>query len=321
MPSVVQQFYEITQSDVQERQLKMIWALAAFLANIVEQLLITSVIREMNPIVYVALFYLFSIAFLILYHFIFKRREQFFDWHKALKHKFLVLGFAGGAFVGNALWFTSIYLIGVGMTGFLLVFIRVIVTVYAYLYMKDRFPLDKAIAFGLGIIMLLFFSLSDGASNILGITAALISCFGFAMEGISRKKLAEHDARPENMMLFRNSFLFLLSWSALGIAIMINHVEVGSVFALDVRSLFFIMVAAFLGGLIVNMFVFYAMRHIKLSQYQALETTKPVFLALSGVMILGEDIALVQALCGGAIILSALYFLVPLKLPIKRNIP
>lgn len=301
----------------------MIWALAAFFGNIIEQLMITSVIREMNLIIYVALFYLFSTVFLLLYHAISKKHEQFFDWQKALQHKLWAFGFAGGAFIGNALWFSSLCLIGLGMTGFLLVFVRVLVTVYAYIYMKDRFPLDKAIAFGMGIVMLLCFSLSGEGNNILGIITALFSCFGFAMESISRKKLVEYEVRAENMMLFRNSTLLLLSWSALAVSILFDVIEPHHIVSIDIQSFLLIIGAALLGGVGVNMFVFYAMKTVRLSQYQALETAKPVFLALSSVLILGEEISLSQAFYGGAIVLSAIYFLWPFKSkhPIKPNIP
>lgn len=301
----------------------MIWALAAFFGNIIEQLMITSVIREMNPIIYVALFYLFSTIFLVLFHAVSKKHEQFFDWKKARQHKLWAMGFAGGAFIGNALWFLSVYLMGLGITGFLLVFIRVLVTVYAYVYMKDRFPLDKASAFSMGVVMLLCFSLSDGGGNVLGITAALLSCFGFAMEAISRKKLVEYEVRAENMMLFRSVVLLVLSWSAVAAAVLFNVVEARDIVTMDLQSFLLIIGAALLGGLGVNMFVFYAMKTVRLSQYQALETAKPVFLALAGVLVLGEEISLLQAFYGGAIVLSAIYFLWPFKAkrPVKPNIP
>ncbi len=299
----------------------MIWALAAFLSNIVEQLMITSVIRDMNPIVYVALFYLFSTLFIFIYHFFSKKHDDFFDWQKAAQHKWLVGGFVGGAFFGNALWFASIFLIGVGMTAFLLIFIRVIITVYAYLYMEDRFSIDKAISFATGITMLLLFSFSGGTDNILGVVMALLSCFGFAMESITRKKLAQHNLRAENMMLFRNSCLLIFSWAALAVVVFIGAVEFNVIFDIPMKSFAFIVVAAFLGGVMVNFFAFYAMRTVKLSQCSALEITKPVFLALAGVYLLEESITLLQGISGVVIVLSSLYFLMPSKIPTKRNIP
>ena len=300
----------------------MLWLIAALLSNIAEQLLITSVIRGMNPIVYIALFYSFSTSFIFICNVIARKKGSFFDWQKAAQHKALIAGFVGGAFFGNALWFTSIFLIGVGMTAFMLIFIRVIVTVYAYIYMEDRFPIDKAISFATGIAMLLVFSFSGGTENILGIIIALLSCFGFATESITRKKLAEHNLRAENMMLFRNTSLLILSWAGLSVSVMLGFADFAAdVDALEPKSWIFIACAAFLGGVVVNLFAFYAMRTVKLSQYSALEITKPVFLALAGVYLLGEEITLLQMVSGIVIILSSSYFLMPGKIPVKRNIP
>lgn len=301
----------------------MLWALAAFLGNIIEQLMIGSVIRDMNPIFYGAIFYTFSLASLTTYSFFIKKDQQFFDFDKALKYKWLVLCFAGGAMIGNILFFCSLYLLGVGMTAFLLVFIRVLVTVYAYVYMKDRFPADKIIAFTLGIAMLLVFSFSQESLNIWGIAMALLSCFGFALESISRKKLAENNLRPENMMLFRNTMMFTAFWLIAGAAMLLGLVENAKTFDITLQSLGLIIAAAILGGTLVNIFAFHAMKTVKLSQYQAIETTKPVILAFLAVAILGEEITIIQWGAGAIIVLSAFYFLAPSKPkpPIKPIVP
>ena len=289
----------------------MIWAFAAYIAHIIELLMITEVIRDMNPLIYMGLHYFFSGLFITIYSFYFKKEGQVFDKQKAGENKLLIYGYIAGPFFGNALWFCSLFLIGVGLTSFLLIFVRMIVTLYSYLYMNDRYALDKVFSFAVGIVLLMLFSFEAGQVNIWGVSAAVLSCLGFSLETICRKRLVENDVRPENMLLLRNLSLFVLSWVFIFMLYTFGFLGFESLQTLSSDSYGFIIFAALIGGVGMNLMSFYALKTVKLSFVESLGTTKPIILSICGVLFLGEALSLTQGVYGALIVASSIYFIIP----------
>ncbi len=290
----------------------MIWALIGHGLNVVEQLLIAGIIKAMDPFIYVTVFYFFAFIFSSIYRHYTKniRVEKYED--RITDHKGLVLGYVGGALLGNGFWFASLIFLGLGLTSFVLVFIRVLVTLYAYLYMDDRFPWDKAVSLCIGFGALAVFSASGGSMNPVGFALALTSCFGFALEFICRKKIVHESVSFECFLTLRQAVLMVCAASAL-CGILIFDLPGYGIFPREYNPFTIIILTAFIGGFVVHMVMAKAMRQIKLSQNEALSTIKPVVVALCGVVILGETITITQAICGIVIVLSALYFLRPEK--------
>jgi len=296
------------------------WLILALLSNVVEQIMIVHVMSSMDMVTFILLFYLFSASFTFLFHLRDASFKNLINWRDVRANKFLFLGYVGGAFLGNLFWFSAVLIIGIGMTGFILVFIKILTTAYSYRFMHDRFSVDKAVAFAAGIFGLLVFSFSADDVKIAGIMMALLSCFGFATEVICRKKLVDNNVNAENAILIRTSVSLLL-WGCIFIGgLMIGTQSMENITSIELETLGLILFIAFLGGLLVHLFVFYGMKTVKVSQYEALSSVKPVLLVLGGVFFFGESITSVQVGAGMLIILSTLYFL-SFKIRSKTNLP
>jgi|GEM_PF-3816046 len=286
----------------------MFWAFAAVITNVVEQLLITKLLFSLDIVVFAMLFYTTSTIIMSVLH-LKNHKTQIADFKYTFGHKFLLLGYVGGSFWGNVLWFISLTLIGVGMAAFILVFVRVIVTAYSYIYMNDRFSIDKAIAFSIGIIALLIFSFSNENVNAFGALLAVISCFGFAAEIIFRKKLIEANVNSDNAIIARNATLSLLWWSIFAVGCIWGAYSIESLTEISSHIFLLLLLTAILGGILGHQCAFKAMRTIKLSQYESLSALKPVLLAIGGILLFDESITFTQSIAGAVIIVSTFYFL------------
>lgn len=291
----------------------MIWLIIALFSNVIEQLLIVHVMSSMDMVTYITLFYLFSSIFTVAYHFRLRakttQKAPLIHWEQFYKNKMMFMGYVGGAFFGNLFWFCAVLMIGVGMTSFILIFIKILTTSYSYVFMQDRFPIDKIVSFCIGIFALFIFSFSGDDVNLTGIILALLSCFGFAGEVICRKKLVDKNVNPENAILMRT-----LSISILWIFIFICGVIWGSqsfdnITSIDITSFMLLLITALLGGFLVHLFVFFGMKNVQISKYNALATLKPILLVLGGVYFFAETITITQIIAGAVIILSTFYFL------------
>lgn len=299
----------------------MLWLFAAFITNVTEQLLIRHSLSSVDIILFAFLFYLFGTVFTFLYHFRKKHTAQIFDWQFAVKQWHWLAGYIGGSFFGNALWFTSVVTIGLGMTAFILIFIRILVTGYAYFFMHDKIENDKIFALIIGFCALLIFSSTGYEVPSWGVLLAFLSCFGFASETICRKKLVEHDANPENMLIIRQASSFILWGAVLLYSVYVLESGLGNALqSMELSSLGMIILVAFLGGMILHLFAFQTMKTVRLSLYESVNAMKPVVIAFIGVLFFGEVITTLQMMSGAIVILSSLYFLRP-DLPSKQNVP
>ncbi|MEM7617789.1 MAG: DMT family transporter [Pseudomonadota bacterium] len=293
----------------------MIWLIISLISNVIEQLLIVHVMSSMEMVTFIALFYLFSMVFTFGYHLNSRKSDDFMKWTDINQNKFLFGGYIGGAFLGNLFWFMAILMIGVGMTAFILVFIKILTTSYSYKFMQDRFTVDKAISFAVGILALLVFSFSGAEASLLGVALAFMSCFGFASEVIFRKKLVDNNVNPASAILTRATAMFGL-WGVIFLSgVIIGTQSFANIISLDITTLLLIILTAFIGGFIVHLAIFLGMKNVKVSQYESLMSIKPVLLALGGVFFFSETITLMQSIAGAVIILSTFYFLKSKKAP------
>jgi len=299
----------------------MIWLFAAFITNIIEQLIIRYSLDSLDIIVFAFLFYLFGTFFTFLYHFRKKHTEKIFDWPGAVKELPLLLTYISAAFLANALWFVSVVSIGLGMTAFILIFIRIIVTTYSYLFMQDKIGTDKAIALVIGFGALLVFSATGYEVPTWGVLLAFLSCFGFAAETIARKKLVERKANIENMLILRQASSCIL-WGVLLLfsIYVLGDISSSVLHSIEMTALGFIILVAFLGGMLLHLFSFQAMKTVRLSLYESINSMKPVVIASIGAIFFGEVITTLQIISGTVVIVSSLYFLRP-DLPSKLNVP
>jgi drug/metabolite transporter (DMT)-like permease len=295
----------------------MLYVLVAYFAHILEITLITFVIKDTGPYVYITLSYIIAWLWVFLYEKITNKKGEKIPLKDIIVHKNILLCYIGGAFLGNALWFYSIFLIGMGTVSFILIFVRLFVAVYAYLYMNDRYPADKIAAFVTAFIALGFYSYSGLEQNWLGITLALISCFAFAAESIGKKKLSQTDMKPENMVLWRYSTLaiaFTLIFSVLFIGDFIpqDMLKIPSAFNLMLMT-----IACFVGSIGTNIILFYGLRTVQLSVHESLNSTKPVIFSIIGIFLLDETMTSSQFIWGIIILVASLYFVLPQRLDKK----
>jgi len=291
----------------------------AYFAHVIENVLIAIVIKEMGPFLCLTVFYTIATLFVFLYEKALnqKKKSPKTQWKDVLAHKGALSFYVGGAFLGNSLWFCSIYLIGIGSVSFVLIFIRLFVAFYAYLFMNDRYPIDKIATFFIAFIALIFFSYNGLEENWLGITLALISCLAFSAESIAKKKLALSELKPESMVLWRYGILAVAFNMALASAIAFNLIPETMVQIPSMANLALICIACFMGAIATNICLFYGLRTVPLSILEALNTTKPVLFAIIGVMMLNETISDAQLFWGLIIVISSLYF-VQTKIGLKK---
>lgn len=287
----------------------MFYAIFAFLGNITEQILIRHSLHAMNIVVFIFLFYVFGTLAVFLYHFRKKQDLGRFDWRQALQNKHLLAGYIGGSFFGNTLWFMSVLSIGLGMTAFILTFIRLIVAGYAYFFMDDTPSMDRLAALLIGFVALLVFSFTGGSVNVWGCVMAFLSCFGFASELICRKMLVQNNANPENMLMLRQASMLVI-WGSIFVAShLLGKDMIEEVNNITLSMFFIIIITACLGGFLVHMFAFKSMETVRLSTYEGLNAMKPVMIAMFSVFLLGESMTSVQIITGAVIILASFYFL------------
>ena len=295
----------------------MLFVFIAYFAHVLENTLIAYVVKEAGPFVCILIFYLISTVFVFGYDKLVNHRKPKVSLDKALilKHKGSLIAYISGAFLGNSLWFMSIFLIGVGMVSFILIFIRLFVAVYAYAFMNDRYPIDKVVAFGTAFVALCFYSYEGLENNWLGITLALISCLAFSAESIGKKKLALSGLKPENMVLWRYSILSLLFLIIFSGLVLFNVLPEEMVGWPSLKVMSILCVASFFGAVCTNIALFYGLRTVALSTLESLNSTKPVLFSVIGLTFLNETITSNQLIWGIVIILSSLYFITP-----KRNL-
>ncbi len=293
----------------------MFFVILAYFSHIIENSLIAFVIKDTGPYLYVPIFYAISTIFVFIYEkFVNSNKpKEKTNWSNIFSHKFALIGYIGGAFVGNGLWFFSIYLIGIGSVSFILIFIRLFVSVYAYIFMNDRYPLDKIIAFITAFLALAFYSYEGIEENWLGITLALISCFAFSAESISKKKLALSNLKPESMVLWRYSVLTLLFSIIFIVLIFLKLIPDEMLLTPSWQSIILICLASFMGSICTNIALFYGLKTVALSKLESLNATKPFMFSIIGVFLLNENMTMSQIVCGVIIVLASLYFLSPQK--------
>ena len=291
----------------------MLFVVIAYFAHVTENMLIAYIIKDTGPYLYIPLSYILSTIWVFSYErgLRFKTGKKNPDWNLIFSHKGPLVSYIGGAFIGNALWFFSLYLIGIGTVSFILVFIRLFVAIYAYLFMGDRYPADKIVAFATAFVALIFYSYNGLEENFLGIALALVSCLGFSAETIGKKKLALSGLRPESLVFWRYftlAILFCLSFLVFQTLQLIpsDMLETPSPF-----TFLLIFFACFLGSVGTNIVLFYGLKTIPLSTLEALNTTKPVLFSILGILMLNETITSHQILWGMVIVLSSLYFVLP----------
>ncbi len=300
----------------------MIWLLAAYLGNVLEQLLIMGFMQTVNPLLFTVLFYFFAFVFTGFWVRYAKTARSRAHWQKIKDQKTLIVFYVCGALLGNATWFAALYLSGLSTTAIVGTFTRVIILSYAFLYMKDRFPIDKAMAIVIGLgALVLFTAAGSEIDKGWGILCAILSCFGYATEKITSKKLAERGVEPGHASFLRQSVhviffsvVMLGAWRVADVTVELNSWLIAG-----------IMLTSLLGGLLVNVFLFYGLRTVQLSRHQALVATKPILLTLMAFVLFGEQLTGEQMILGSVIFLSSLYFLVPQNSPfvfmkgLKRN--
>ncbi len=288
----------------------MIWIFSAYAANILEWLVFTKFLHSANPLVFIFLFYFFGSFFMGFFAFWTGRRVLEKTWNKVKEHKYLIYLYVGGALFSNVMWFYSLYLVGIGVTAIVFVFSRAMIITYAYIFMDDRFSFDKIISIIVGFVALLFFALAGNNTELgLGIIIGLLSCVGSAMESISRKKLAYKDIHPEKIIFLRHfahfaffAFVIFFYWKSFGLLFEVDQILVMSALA-----------TAVLGACLVPLFLFWGMRIVKLSQYEAIIATKPVLLNILAILIFGEQMTVWQNFFGAIVICSSFYFFIPIR--------
>lgn len=289
----------------------MLWALIAYLAHAIEMGILSYAVKDIGPLMVMPIFFLFTFIFLSTNNFI--RGKKLIRSKKAdIKLNKLILStYIGGALFGNVLWFSSLYFIGIGTITFILTFIRIFITAYSYFYMNDKYPADKITAIITTFVALLAYSFGGEFNHILGVTLAVISCIGFTFEGISRKKLALTEIKPQDMVLIRSIVLFTIT---LGLMFGLHFLGISEQTTLpSIKDISIVALAALFGGVFANVFVLVALKTMQLSHIEALNATKPITMTLIGIATLGETITSFQIAMGTIIIIASLYFLWPNK--------
>lgn len=291
----------------------MIFILIAYFAHVIENSLIAFVIKDIGPYLYILMFYSISTIMVFVFQKIknAKSPREKIDWPHVLDHKRALVAYIGGSFVGNTLWFFSLYMIGIGTVAFVLIFIRLFVAVYAYLFMDDRYPLDKIVAFATAFIALIFYSYSGIEQNWLGITLALISCFTFSACSIGQKKLALSGLKPENMVLWRYATLTILFGLVFITLFSLGQIPDDMLIMPSIWGVLLICLACFLGSIGTDLMQFYGLKTVALSTVESLNTTKPVLLSIIGVVLLNEVMTAEQFFWGIIIVIASLYFVFP----------
>ncbi len=300
----------------------MLFVVLAYFAHVIENSLIAYLIKDIGPYIYLPISYFISTLTIFCYgKFInFNKKVEKIDWHLALSCKFPFLSYIGGALIGNALWFVSIFLIGLSSVSFIMVFIRLFVAVYAYFFMDDRYPVNKIIAFGLAFIALCFYSYSSLENNQLGIALALLSCIAFSAESIGKKKLALSGLKVENMVLWRYFIMMVAFISAFVLLYSFNMIPSDMLNMPSNTQLFLMIVTCFFGSVGAGVLLFYGLRTIPLSIVEALNTTKPVLFSIIGIFFLGEVMTGEQIFWGIVIVITSLYFVMAPNEKEKRKI-
>lgn len=284
----------------------MPWIFAAYFGNIIEQLLITGFMHSLQPLLFMAIFYAFSALFTGGWFYYSCKEGLKEKIHTMMQHKRWLSIYLTGSLIGNATWFAAVYISGLSTTAVILCFTRILIVTYAFVYMKDRFPADKAFALFISFVAIILFSMAGNEINQnWGALLAIISCFGYATSSIASKKLMQENACPATASFLRQAshavLLTVLAYFGT------EHTDIISSINLTVLS--GILVTALLGGLLVNMFSFFGLKTVNLSSHEAIMGTKPVLIAALGIFIFGEQLSQEQIVLAGIIFLSSFYFL------------
>ncbi len=298
----------------------MPFIIIAYFAHVIENSLIAFVIKDIGPYLYILMFYSISTVMVFVFQKIknVKSPKEKIDWPHVLEHKGALASYIGGSFVGNTLWFFSLYMIGIGTVAFILIFIRLFVAVYAYLFMDDRYSVDKMVAFATAFVALIFYSYNGIEQNWLGITLALISCLAFSACSIGQKKLALSGLKPENMVLWRYVTLTILFSLVFIVALSAGQIPEGMLVMPSIGAILLICLSCFMGSIGTDLMQFYGLKTVALSTVESLNTTKPVLLSIIGVVLLNEVMTFEQFMWGMVIVIASLYFVMP-KNFLKKN--
>jgi len=299
----------------------MPFVIFAYFAHVIENSLIAYLIKDIGPYIYLPISYFLSTFIVVLYEKLINLNQttEKINWQLALSHKYSFLSYIGGALIGNALWFVSIFMIGLSSVSFIMVFIRLFVAIYAYLFMNDRYPVNKVVAFGLAFIALCFYSYSSMEENWLGILLSLLACFAFAAESIGKKKLALSGLKLESMVFWRYAIMAVTFILCFIVLYLFNMVPLNMLDLPTGTQLLLMCMTCFLGSVGVGIMMFYGLKTIPLSIVEALNTTKPVLFSIIGVFFLGEVMTGEQIFWGIVIVITSLYFVMAPNEKQKRN--
>lgn len=288
----------------------MQWLILSYVVNVVELLLIGGLITAMNPLVYVSVYYGMATAATMFSQKVLFRPKTPVKLDNIIANKNLVMAYVGGSLFGNSLWFLAAYLVGISTVTVLLIGVRILVTAYAIWFLKEKVRTDQVFAVGLSIGALIWFSLA-GAGQVeyqgLGTLAGLVSCLGYFVETIARKRLIDNDVAPRKILQWRSAAHFVLFTAAALIIVGPSNID----FGLEPKLWVLIAITAVLGGVMRNLFTFYAMRTVSLVYYEVAESTKPVVVGGLAILLLGEVIADEQLLPAAMLVVASTYFFAP----------
>lgn len=279
----------------------MLFAFLSLLFGSVETLLMDYFFRIYDPVIFIAVFYVF--AFLVTLMLALKKRDEI-RFAEAIENKKLLSLFIGSSAAANGLWFTSLYLMGSHGIVVMSILQRAFVLYYSTRYMGERMTKIQYALSGFIILCTVAFSSQGTHTELLGGLLCLISYVLFAVNDITQKKVSSRVTWQTAMTL--RQFAQCLVFVVIGL----SYCGYKGIDLADVLSVPFVLsvfVTSMCGAVLGKLFHFQALRRAPLSRVLLIEQLRAAVVFGGAVIVFGAISSSVQLVAGLGMIMAVLW--------------
>ncbi len=237
-----------------------------------------------------------------------------------VKHPFCYLGLAlTGVVLGTSCMFLALRELDLGLTTLLEKLQPILVFVFARLFLRERFPVEKGHWIVLALISSYFlvarfpFDVSFQDINMLGLVAILGAATSWALGTIIGKKVADKSVPSEHITFFR------FFWGAVLLSpCFLFRDSLGLTVDWSVRFVVIVTIAALLSTAL-GFYLFYrGLQHITAGLSGVLEFVTPVMGVLLGVIFLGERMTYTQCIASTVLLFAVYSLMKPNRVQFKN---
>lgn len=278
----------------------MIYAFLSLVFGSAEMIYLDYSFRYHDPVVFMAFFY--ACAFLTML-IIFKFKKNKINQSEISENKHNLAYYILLGAIGNALWFSSLYLIGSGGIVLVSIIQRIYLLYYSTKKMNEKMTIIQYIASIIVIISTIAFSTETENKEFLGVMLCVISYVLFALSDIAQKRVADK-VNWDTALLIRQFVQFIIFNSLLGIYLLYSNVSLAREVSMELLGA--ALLASLMGAVIGKAAHYLALKEMSLSRVTLIEQLKVLVVFLSSVLIMEQFVSTVQIVAGILMIASIL---------------